>query len=99
MSERFFAGLLAGAAWNAASVWCLGRLLRAWLGPAPSTRRAVGWLAVKFPLLYLLVFLLISQPGISVAGFGCGFTLVLAGVVAWYALRVPRFSGVRSHGR
>ena len=33
MTNRLFAGIAAGALWNAASLWCLTRLLRAWLGP------------------------------------------------------------------
>ncbi len=71
-------GLLAGGAWSLASLWCLVHLLDAWLGPKPSRRRAIGWLLVKFPLLYLALFLLLYSSRVSVAGFGVGFTLVLA---------------------
>jgi hypothetical protein len=70
-------GIAAGALWNLASLWCLARLLKAWLGPTPSTRRVVGWLLVKFPLLYTLIVLLFQVPSLSLAGFGVGFSLVL----------------------
>ena len=109
MSERLFTGIMAGAAWNAASLWCLTHLLRAWLGPTPSRRRALGWLMIKFPLLYLLAFALISNPHVSVVGFGVGFTLVLLGGLAWYARHLQRMephrdvpcgdTGARPHGR
>jgi len=46
-----------------------------WRGRTP---RAIGWLLVKFPLLYLALFLLLYSSRVSVAGFGVGFTLVLA---------------------
>ena len=36
-------GMLIGAGWNLASVWCLTRLLRAWLNPPHSRRRVIGW--------------------------------------------------------
>ncbi len=70
-------GIAAGALWNLASLWCLARVLNAWLGPKPSTRRVVGWLFVKFPLLYTLIILLFRVPSLSLAGFGAGFSLVL----------------------
>lgn len=92
---RFAAGLLAGGFWNLASLWCLTQLLDAWLGPRASRRRAVGWLIVKFPLLYLAVFLLLSAPTLSVVGFGVGFTVVLALAIssmAWHSRRL-------AHGR
>jgi len=89
---RAAAGVLAGGAWNLASVWCLAHLLNAWLGPRPSRRRAIGWLMVKFPLLYLLVFALLRSPAISLIGFGIGFSLVLAVVVGWFALNVKRLT-------
>lgn len=75
--SNFVLGMAAGALWNLASLWCLARLLNAWLGPTPSTRRVVGWLCVKFPLLYALIVLLFQVPALSPAGFGVGFSLVL----------------------
>lgn len=82
--------LLAGAAWNGANLWCLRRLLGAWLGPKHSTRRVVVWLLVKYPLLYALAFCLLRQAQVSPVWFGCGFTLVLvAGLIAM-ALSVQR---------
>ena len=79
-------GIFAGGTWNMASLWCLARLLSAWLGPAASRRRVIGWLLVKFPLLYLVVFTLLRHPAVSLVGFGIGFTIVL--VVALGALIV-----------
>ena len=80
-------GVLAGGGWNLASLWCLAQLLAAWLGPqptepAPSRRRAIVWLSVKFPLLYLAAFALLRQPGLSLIGFSVGFSLVLVIAVA-----------------
>ncbi len=86
-------GIAAGAAWNLASFWCLIRLLGAWLGPKPSTKHAVAWLLVKFPLLYALIVLLFRIPSLSPAGFGAGFSLVLVIAVA-----VIFRNGVRSRG-
>ena len=80
----------AGAAWNAASLFCLARLLRAWLGPQPSRRRVAGWLLVKCLLLYPLVVLILRHPAISCAAFGVGFTLVLIAAMGWMLLRLPR---------
>ena len=78
-------GAAAGAAWNVASLWCLAQLLHAWLGPAPSTRRAVVWLVVKFPLLYGLTFVMLWHQAISVVGFGIGFSVVLvAAIGGWW---------------
>jgi hypothetical protein len=99
MTEPFVLGLAAGAAWNLASLWLLTRLLGAWLGPRPSTRRAIGWLLLKFPLLYLGAFVLLRHPSISVIGFGIGFTLVLAVAVAALALKAGRMTARTSHGR
>ncbi len=89
------AGVLAGGAWNLASLWCLSQLLAAWLGPQPSRRRAILWLAVKFPLLYLAAFTLLRQPGLSLIGFGVGFSVVLAIAVAALAANARQMV----HGR
>jgi hypothetical protein len=90
--------LVAGGIWNLASLWLLTRLLGAWLGPRPSTRRAVGWLLLKFPMLYLAAFMLLHQPSVSVIGFGIGFTVVLAAAVADAALQAGRIT-TRPNGR
>ena len=88
-------GVLAGGLWNLASLWCLSQLLAAWLGPRPSSRRAILWLSVKFPLLYLAAFALMRQSGLSLVGFGVGFTVVLIVAVAALALQAQRMV----HGR
>jgi len=83
-------GLFAGSTWNAVNLWCLARLLNAWLKPPHSTRAVIGWLLVKFPLLYVAVFWLLSQSLVSVLGFGVGFTIVLVAVMAGMAIRAPQ---------
>ena len=90
-------GVVAGWAWNVASLVSLQRMLRAWLGPTRSPRRAVLWLLVKFPLLYLLGLALLHSPRVSALGFGIGFTLVmvLGLVVALQATSMAR----RTNGR
>ena len=84
-SRQAALGILAGGGWNAASLWSLRRMLGAWLGPRPSRRRALGWLFVKFPCLYLLAFALLRLPMISAMGFGIGFTIVLILGLVWGA--------------
>ena len=91
--------VVGGALWSAANLWCLTRLLNAWLGPRCSRRRVVGWLLLKFPLLYVAVFLLLRSPALSVAGFSVGFTLVLIAAIGWLAVRAQRLSTLRPHGR
>jgi len=83
---RLGLSVAAGGAWNLANLWCLMQLLDAWLGRA-SKRRALGWVLVKFPVLYGLVFVLLAQPRVSVVGFGLGFTLVLFLAIAGLAIR------------
>ena len=85
-------GIVAGMAWNATSLWCLSKLLHAWLGPQPSRRRVLLWLAVKFPLLYGGVWVLLRTPEISMVGFGIGFSLVLVGAMVWLVRRAPQAS-------
>lgn len=100
-------GVAAGGAWNLASLFCLSRLFSAWLLQQPSTWRVVGWLLVKFPLLYGLAFAILRTPGMSLGGFGVGFSIVLAVVAGWMAVQVGRTpvlvprrsSGLVSHGR
>ncbi len=82
--------MLIGGAWNLASLWCLARMLRAWLGPHPSRRRVIGWLLVKFPLLYAAIVLLLVQASVSALGFGIGFTVVLLTAMTWFAGTVWR---------
>lgn len=96
---RLGLGILAGGVWNLASLWCLTRLLAAWLGPNPSRRRAIAWLMLKFPLLYLVVFGVFHVPAISVVGFGIGFTIVLVVAVASLARRAQRMTLAKSYGR
>ena len=98
MTERLLFGLLAGALWNAVSLWCLSRLLGAWLGPSPSRRLALIWLAVK-GALYGAAWKLLSHPAVSLAGFGLGFTATLFAALVWAFLRAQRPALVRTHVR
>lgn len=91
-------GVMAGGLWNAASLWCLAGLLSAWLGPHPSRRRTIGWLLLKFPLLYLVLLSLPGRVMISMVGFGVGFSLVLLIVLGWFIARAQA-PILHSHGR
>jgi len=92
-------GIAAGGAWNLASLWCLARVLRAWMGPSPSTVRAVSWVVIKFPLLYFLAYRLLSSPSISSIGFGIGFTIVLVVALARLAAYAQQLVSARVDGR
>ncbi len=96
---RLALGVLAGGLWNAASLWCLAGLLKAWMGPAPSQRRAIAWLLVKFPLLYAVAFAALRLPPVSLIGFGIGFTVTLAAVVVSLWRLAPRMHMGRMDGR
>ncbi len=74
---RTAAGIIVGGAWNLASLWCLTRMLQAWIGPQPSQRRAIIWLLMKFPLLYAAIFFIFQTKIVSFSSFSVGFTLVL----------------------
>jgi len=98
--------VVAGAAWNLASLWCLAQMLAAWLGSSQSAdrdsrggrslrRRAIGWLLVKFPLLYVLIVFLFRSPAISLVAFSIGFSVVLMTAVIGLALPSRRLV----HGR
>ena len=87
MTSAFVFSIGVGAVWHALSLFCLARLLRAWLGSVPSTRSALGWLFVKGPVLYLALWGWLRQPSSSVIGFGLGFTAALLLALAWWAAR------------
>ena len=96
---RMVGSILAGGLWNLASLWCLTRLLGAWLRPDPSRSRVGGWLALKGALLALLVGVVLRAPWLSFIGFGIGFTIMLIIVMASFALRSRRVIAGQSHGR
>ena len=83
--------LLIGGAWNLVNLWCLAHLLSAWLGPQPSRRRVIRWLLLKVPLLSLVVLTLAHGSRPLLAGFGVGFSVVLALALGW-CLRHARMS-------
>lgn len=97
--STFLIGVAAGGAWNAANLWSLARLLQAWLISPRSLRRVIGWLVVKFPLLYVLAFLALRSAKISVIGFSIGFTVVLLAAVGHFLLRAARVAVPSAHGR
>jgi hypothetical protein len=99
LSPRMALGILLGGAWNLASLWCLAHLLGAWLGRPPSRRRALGWLLLKFPLLYALAFAAFRCPSVSVVGFGIGFTVVLVMAIGWFVVSLQRVAVVHPDGR
>lgn len=96
---RAAVGVLTGSLWNLASLWCLTRLLGAWLGPQPSRRRVMGWIVVKFPLLYLCAFMLLRSSSVSLLGFGVGFSVVLIGAVGWLTFHTSQLFAVKPDGR
>ncbi len=89
----------AGGLWNLASLFCLARMLRAWLSPSPSTRRVLAWLLVKFPCLYAAVILLFKSGAISLISFGIGFTVVLVSAGAFLAIGASRLVVRPADGR
>ena len=94
-NTRAALGVIAGGFWNLANLWCLERVLSAWLQPQPSRRRALGWVLVKFPLLYLLAFMLLRVSFVSLVGFGIGFTVVLVVAIWWFILRARSGAALR----
>ena len=92
------AGILVGGVWNLLSLWCLARLLGAWMGPTRSTRHVLGWLLLKVPCLYAAaIWLFLSRP-VSILPFGVGFTIVLLSAAAHMAIRPLSFSTSQPHG-
>ena len=89
--------VVVGGAWTLLNLWCLTRLLQAWLRPSPARRRVLGWVLVKFPLLYLLVCALLASPGISPLGFGIGLTVVLVSALILLALQARHVIPAGSH--
>ncbi|MCH8002563.1 MAG: hypothetical protein IIA34_13010 [Proteobacteria bacterium] len=85
-------GIIAGGLWNLLSLWVLSQLLNAWLGPNHSTRRAVSWIVVKFPLLYLLAFGLIHWSLISIIGFTIGFSIILITAIGTFTVNAMRMN-------
>ena len=101
MSESFNIGLgaVAGVIWNVASLACLSRLLKAWLGPRPSQRAAIAWLLMKIALLGAVLTIFTRVSTAFIIGFGVGFTGALTIAILKLVLQTRRPSLIRSHGR
>ena len=98
---RAVASVLAGGLWNLASLWCLAKLLEAWLRPSGSRRpssKALMWLAAKLALIGLLIGVVFRAPWLSFVGFGIGVTVVLIVIVAGLGFRAQA-AAHPSHGR
>ncbi len=95
---RAVGSVLAGGLWNLASLWCLSRLLGAWLRPDPHRRVVLGWLALKGALLALLIGVVLRAPWLSFIGFGIGFTIVLIVIVASFAWHARQLVAGQPHG-
>lgn len=98
MTDAVFGACLGGA-WMLANLWCLRRLLAAWLDPSRSRRRALWWLLLKVPVLYAALFVLLTHSRVSPGWFGIGLTAVLTVVLGRWALRMPAWPAGASHGR
>lgn len=97
---HFFTGLLCGAVWNLANLWCLHRALTVWLSGTAPTRRTVAWFLLKFPLLYAAAIFLLMRPGVSPVGFGVGFTATLIAATVLVLMTARTGSPFAStHGR
>ena len=72
-------GWLAGAAWNAANLFLLARLMRMLKPDEPRRfRRTAFLLTAKFGLLYPAGVWLLWSRSVNLAGFTLGFTAMLA---------------------
>jgi hypothetical protein len=91
-------GIAAGGLWSLANLWCLARMLAAWLG-ARARRRAVGWLLVKLILLYPAALALLSADPRLSPGFGLGFGIALVVIVAGVARAARQPAALPTHGR
>src|SRR3989338_3413584 len=99
------AGFLAGSIWNVCSLWCLRRLLHAWLGRSgaqkektdfkPSKKTVMLWLLVKFPILYLAAFYILRSSWCSMVGFALGFSVVLVSAIVLLILYGQRMAFTR----
>ncbi len=90
---RTAAGVVIGGVWNLASLWCLTQMLQAWIGPRPSQRRVIGWLLVKFPLLYAGIFLIFQTKAVPFGAFSVGFTLVLLVAIVAFMMGLRQAMG------
>jgi hypothetical protein len=73
---RFISGVLAGAGWGALNFLLLIKLFRIALLKQPKTKLPL-FLLIKFPILYLIGFLLLVCKWFPVYSLLLGFGLVL----------------------
>jgi hypothetical protein len=97
-NPTFALGIAAGGCWSLANLWCLAKVLKAWLG-VRSRRRAITWLLIKLAILYpLAIALLSANPRLS-PGFGLGFSVALIVVIAGFAWNARPAGTLSPHGR
>ncbi len=99
MNTTFLFSTSFGILWNVASIGCLVQLLRCWMGPQPSWRRALFWSVIKFGLLYAVASFFLWSERASVLGFSIGFTVTLIGACAYFAIRGRSNLATRSYVR
>ena len=88
-------GVLAGSIWHLASFWCLGRLVGAWIKPGRPKQYTVGLILLKFPALYILAFIILSNHSVSPIAFGVGFSAVLLAAISTVNFRFQRAPSLR----
>ena len=87
--RRFAAGILVGAAWSMVNFLLLINLLQIALLKKPDSRLTV-FLLIKFPVLYLIGFLILSRkffPSLSLL-LGLSLVLLVAGALNLWPKRI-----------
>lgn len=83
MTYPWILGFLVGAAWSCANLYFIFRILRlALLKERLSRRSLIFLLTVKFPLLYIAGFAILSAKVYPIGGILAGFSAPLAGLCA-----------------
>jgi hypothetical protein len=79
-------GLLFGGLWSIANLWVLKGLLAAVVEARRCSRRVLGWMTLKLPLLYGVgAGVLLTVPlsvGAAIVGFHIPLAVILAGSIA-----------------
>jgi hypothetical protein len=82
VSPAYGASVLLGALWNSLNLLIVASLVKLVLSDEkPGRRKILSVVALKFPVLYGLGFLLLRTSYLPVGGLLAGFSLVLAVIV------------------